>query len=183
MARKLPQHLELGDKNDPVGWNGGTDRMFITLTYAPVPRDPEQLRFYFEVAANFPYKTPGGDLKFEIQRDCTVEFILADKLDSQWSAIYFMITGKGQYKHLYGDVNLLDKKRFSVKAKFNQNGNPIDKQSFNLNIDYGQGQDASGTPLTVPITIDPDVGNPRPPQMRDNAVLPILVPILGSSDV
>jgi hypothetical protein len=180
MARKIPPHVELGDKNDPPGWKGEDRQMTVLLTYRPVTGHPGQVQFIFKVTADFPYKDPPGDLEFEIQQDCTILFKLDEKLNSRWSRKYFFITGKDRYRHLYGDVDHIDDWTFSIKAKYDEGGNPSAKQSFNLNIDYGQFQDASGNWSYVPITIDPDVGNPRPPGLRPDVSGPLIVPFTGS---
>jgi hypothetical protein len=180
MPRKIPPHVELGDKNDPPGWNGGSDEMIVMLTYRPVPGHPDQVQFVFDVSANFPYKAPAADLQFEIQRDCKIIFKLDSKLNSRWSKQYYFITGKDRYRHLYGDVDYIDDRTFSVKAKYHTGGGPGDSQSFNLNIDYGQLQDAQGKWSYVPITIDPDVGNPRPPGLRPEISGSITVPLIGT---
>lgn len=182
MPRKIPPHMPLGGSGEPSGWNGGNDKMTVLLTYKAVPGHPDQIQFLFDVSANFPYREPAGDLQFEIQRDCTVIFELDKKLNSRWSKQYYFITGKRGYRHLYGDVSYIDDLKFSVKAKLNTGGGPADRQSFNLNIDYGQVEDAQGNWSYVPITIDPDVGNPRPPGDRIEITGSIVIPLVGTVD-
>ena len=178
MTRTIPQHHGFNTKAPP-GWDGGKNTMTVRLTYKPVAGFPDQVRFIFEVSANFPYSEPANDLGFEIQRDCTIIFSLDPKLNSRWSRQYYFITGKRNYSSLYGDTQLIDDMNFSVKAKYNASGNHNDRQQINLNIDYGQSHDDQGHWSFVPITIDPDVGNPRP----GNGVLidgPIEAVVIGS---
>ena len=182
MSRKLPPHEPLGGQHEPPGWNGGTDEMMVMLTYRNVAGFPDQIQFVFEVCATFPYKEPDGDLQFEIQKDCTIRFILDPRLNSRWSQQYYFITGKKTYKHLYGDVTYVDERTFTVKAKYNVDGPQNDRQSFNLNIDYGQIKDAAGKWIYVPITIDPDVGNPRPPNSRPNIMGSKTIVAVGTVD-
>jgi hypothetical protein len=180
MARKIPPHESLGGQQEPAGWNGGADEMTVTLNYKNSAEFPDQIQFVFEVDTTFPYKEPEGDLQFEIQRDCTIRFILHPKLNSRWSKQYYFITGKKPYRHLYGDVALVDERTFTVKAKYNTAGAHNDRQSFNLNIDYGQVKAADGKWSYLPITIDPDVGNPRPPGVGLDIAGPKTIALIGT---
>lgn len=182
MPRKIPPHMPLGGKNEPLGWNGGPDVLTVMLSYQPVAGFPDQIQFVFKVSANFPYKEPAGDLQFEIQKDCTIRFELDPKLNSRWSEQYYFITGKKTYKHLYGDVEYVDERTFTVKAKYNSAGPNGDRQSFNLNIDYGQVKGTNGKWSYVPITIDPDVGNPRPTGGGSNLVGTKTITLVGTVD-
>lgn len=161
MARTIPQHHGF-NSSAPPGWDGGDNKMFVKLSFKPVDDFPNQIFFFFEVSANFPYSEPADDLGFEIQRDCTIIFMLDPNLQSRWSRQYYFITGKRNYSALYGDAEFIDDFNFSIKAKFNAAGTNSDRQQINLNIDYGQSHDGQGGWKYVPITIDPDVGNPRP---------------------
>lgn len=179
MARIIPVHHRL-NSGPPPHWAGGNDKMYVHLTYVQVPNFPDQIRFIFKVTASFPYKEPSNDLGFEIQRDCTIIFELDQKLNSKWSSQYYFITGKEDHSHLYGDPTFIDNLHFSVKAKYNSTGQDTDRQQINLNIDYGQLQQTSGRWSYVPITIDPDVGNPRPPGLRNDVTGPIKVLVIGA---
>lgn len=77
----------------------------------------------------------------------------------RWSQQYYVISAKDNYNGIYSDVNIDSDTQFHFFAKYNRNNVHHAKSvhKFNLNIDYEQGSD------WLPITIDPDVGNPRPP--------------------
>lgn len=182
MPRKEPTHVALGDKNSPPGWKGGTDEMQVMLTYEQVLGHAQQLQFLFVVSANFQYKEPAGDLCFEIQRDCTILFEIDKKLNSRWSEQYYFITGKSSYKHLYGCIEHIDERTFKIKAKYDASGPHDGRQSFNLNIDYGQIEHSGGKWSYIPITIDPDVGNPRPPGLRHNINGTVTMPLVCAVD-
>jgi hypothetical protein len=52
---------------------------------------------------------------------------------------------------------------FRAKGRPDTAGNPV-KDGFNLNIELYQGKDANGIAAWLPITLDPDIINPKPPQ-------------------
>ncbi len=56
-----------------------------------------------------------------------------------------------------------DQRMFRAKARTAVSGKPTVKDGFNLNVDIYQGLDDKKSPVWLPVTLDPDVINPKPP--------------------
>jgi hypothetical protein len=160
--RRKPPHEPLSS-DCPAGWRGGDRVLEVMLTYAALPHDPATMVFQFVVKPiNYPdYKADPAYLDFGISADCTIRFTLDEKVNWRWSHDYWVISAKEDYRRLYGDVQKISDRSFEFKAKYDEGGNDTTMHHFNLNIDYGQ-----GAKRWLPITIDPDVGNPRPHQLN-----------------
>lgn len=158
MARKIPPHLPL-DSEIPHGWDGKDRQLNVTLTYERSTEDSSTMIFKYIVEPKHydEYLHSSDDLQFGISDDCTINFLLAEHIKWRWSKKYFTITSKKNYKKLYGDVKIINAKLFSIKSMYNRNIIDDIVHSFNLNIDYYQGDGK-----WLPITIDPDIGNPKP---------------------
>tara|TARA_R110000796_G_scaffold8843_30_gene29324 strand:+ start:6318 stop:6803 length:486 start_codon:yes stop_codon:yes gene_type:complete len=142
------------------------------LTYEPESPGSEHILFRFEVTpVNHPAMPSGlPPLSFLILEDCKVTMLLDPKKKWRWSSQYFVISGKDNYRSVYGDVNIVSDREFYFFAKHNKKNqhHHLDTHSFNLNIDYQQGNNK-----WLPITIDPDVGNPKPPEsiLEDKTII------------
>jgi hypothetical protein len=159
--RVKPPHQPLNSQA-PTHWDGAKRVLEVMLTYAPHPKAPKMMVFQFVVTPiDYPEYTADPEyLNFGISDDCTLRFTLDPKISWRWSKDYWVISSKKDYRRLYGDVKKIGDHSFEVKAKYDANGSLGTLHHFNLNVDYGQGPDR-----WLPMTIDPDVGNPRPPGM------------------
>jgi hypothetical protein len=186
MARTLPPHCRLNDKSpDDWSWEENGRELIVVLTAADNLSSGGQMIFQFVVIPKN-YKDYNADepndLRFGIQHDCRVTFVLDSKIRWRWSNQYFVISSKKDYKACYGNIQKIDTKKFQIDVKYNEDCNYISDavQKFNLNVDFWQGQDSQYNDLWVPLTIDPDVPNPKPGNFQAVSG-PICMVIAGST--
>ncbi len=162
MVKKQPPHDNLA-RRSPITWHDGDPELIVTLNYVPESRHSDHMIFKFSVVGKNHPHIPSNlpKLSFQIFVDCKVTIILDQSKKWEWSKIYHGITTKDNCLKLYGGLNYVSPNELYFFAKFNTNNHyhPKDNQKLNLNIDYFQGE------RSLPITIDPDVGNPLPPEL------------------
>lgn len=163
MTRKLPPHFELATLAG-VNLPAPTPEIVAELTYELDPQDGKTVLFKFNVNyinhTNIPATLP--PMSFVILQDCKVTIRLDQNIKWRRSQQYHQISAKEDYGDLYGNVQAVNEHEFFFFAKHNSPESQSKVQRFNLNIDYKQGD------RWLPITIDPDVGNPRPPNTQEN---------------
>ncbi|MEN9854930.1 MAG: hypothetical protein RLZZ157_56 [Pseudomonadota bacterium] len=164
MTRKLPPHFELATLQG-FDLPAPAPEIIAELTYELDPQDGKTVLFKFNVNyvnhTDIPATLP--PMSFVILQDCKVTICLDRNIKWRWSQQYHQISAKEAYGDLYGNVQHVDDYEFCFLAKHNSPLSPSKVQRFNLNIDYQQGD------RWLPITIDPDVGNPRPPNTLEDS--------------
>jgi hypothetical protein len=114
---------------------------------------------------------PAPILDLEVYDDCFLEIWLNPRQNWQWSRNYDAITTKKDYSKLYFELRYRDGSDLYERADFptnktplvarfgaihDQGGTPGTKHGFSMNLEL---LFPTGDPL--PITIDPDIQNPK----------------------
>ena len=159
MTKKVPPHVKL-PVIVPPRLPDPTPEIIAELTYEINPLNPKQALFKFNVEYRHhkPIVKPPIPLSFMIFQDCKVTLKLSESIDWRWSQDYFEVTTKANYGTLYGNLTRVDDHVIHFIATFNSSSEHPGEQKINLNIDYLQAKKR-----WLPITIDPAIGNPRPP--------------------
>ena len=123
--------------------------------------------------------------------DCQMNFSIHSdsKKRVRWSKDFFAITSKYDYSKFYGNIVFNQTSQtVELKALARPSGYDGGPDKFNLNIELYQGQveDPSGNGSTkeawLPMTLDPDVINPKnPPHVEDYDKF-AFVPMIGGSN-
>jgi hypothetical protein len=97
----------------------------------------------------------------------------------RWSEQFLAVTAKDDYSsHIGGIRKIGNAIVFKVKAR----SGPEFHHYLNLNVELNVGT-AGGTPVWKPITIDPDVINPRPPgRIAGDTMMPLIDPATALVD-
>lgn len=158
MIKKVPPHVQL-PVIVPPRLPDPKPEIIAELTYEINPLNPKQALFKFNVEYRHhkPIVMPSLPLSFLIFRDCKVTLKLNKSIGWRWSEDYFEITTKANYGTLYGNLTRVDDHVIHFIATYNSTSEHPNEQKINLNIDYLQAK------RWLPITIDPAIGNPRPP--------------------
>ncbi|OYU51951.1 MAG: hypothetical protein CFE27_08775 [Alphaproteobacteria bacterium PA1] len=164
MTKKLPPHFQLANLED-FDLTDPKPEIVVELTYELDPKDGKTVQFKFKVDylnhPDVPESLP--PMSFVVLQDCKITVRLDSTIKWRWSRRYFEISSKADYGALYGGLHSKDDHEFYFFAR--ENSSEYHKstvQSFNLNLEYQQGD------RWLPITIDPDVGNPRPPKIAED---------------
>lgn len=122
--------------------------------------------------------TDDTDLTMILKKSAVIEVVLSDDQPWQWSKDYLAITRKNK-THLYQNLRYIDHagkqsawkkglsgvfKRVRFEAKYAQE--PSTAHGFCLNVDF---EIPGTTKVMLPVSIDPEVINPQPPEnfLRD----------------
>ena len=149
--------------------------------------DSGSLGFYIEINTPFAIKEDDlyDKLNFAIDKNYLVTLILDVSLDWQWSLKYDAVTMKSKNKN-YGELRYLDGAVWKTKSQIKpgsqitkvrfaarmSNDSSNSRHSFSLNIDLMQKNSVpEQRKLRLPITIDPDIINPRPPSQEGDITI------------
>jgi hypothetical protein len=165
MTRRVPSHEYLSNFSPPE-WRGGDRRLHVGLDYE-YEATTGSLSFKSTVRPeNFGHHPDQPDANDNgvmcyITADCTVIVTLSVKpwRLSQRNAV---ITTKDYFRQYYGNIIVRDEKTFSFEAKLNENeyeGSPASLHSFNINVEFAQPK--AGIKPWIPVSIDPDIRNPK----------------------
>jgi hypothetical protein len=175
MTQKPPQ--EDFDVAKHPNWNGANRKIecqLRCLENAEVGGAVIPLLFYIENRyTGFDSISDGSvkqfDRKIPFDQDCVIEFDVAALSDGGTLAFrtsnkFFFVTQKARHSdgtyRLYSTDNGSMRHTLYAKAKRGR----VVEHGVNFNVEMFQGRDEAGGDIWLPMTLDPEIINPRPPE-------------------
>ncbi len=178
-TRSKPPHETIQRKN-PDHWNSSSkDVINITIECNTANNPNIPILFYYDIEyyVNGQISKDKSNLFFDINSDCRVNMQIGDSCKKflRWSKTYYPITGKKRYRRYFGGVKF-DKNSKTLSFAVKKRNASLKVFRFNLNFELFQGIGENSETLQkekiwLPITLDPDVINPRPPSSAEVDIL------------
>jgi hypothetical protein len=171
-----PPHFEIDSRSNNK-WDGAGRKIECSL-YCRVNCDQngESIPLYFAMEntySGFSGKINGtyaNCQSIDVPEDCTITVNVEPSLYNgtpllRMSPGFDVITLKKNATDADAYYDGWDEKQcvFRAKGRPATTGNPT-RDGFNLNVELYQGKDSDGVAAWLPITLDPDIINPKPPQ-------------------
>ncbi len=165
--------------SDPPGWKE-EGRIITSTLSCKINADVKSETIPFLFVLTNVYKgfntddtqdgTYSEGMNISVCADCTITFRIDATIEKfkdriRFSEKYTALTAKGNLRDWPDYYGGWDEKNQSLKVRERPEfpGKEPERDGFNLNIDIYQGTDEKGNAIWLPVTLDPDVINPKPP--------------------